>query len=937
MNLFSLDRRVLLLTCLFCVTVSAVNGQTTVFAEEPDHAVVPGYERFARGANAAIPDNSHWVTEHVLLQELNCVACHITSAANQSLAEHSKRAPNLEHVGQRVHVEYLRTFIANPQHVKPGTTMPQLFHGAAVDEAVTRQSIESIVHFLASTGQLDQRPPKRQAVGRGKELFHSVGCVACHGPQTDDSVVARDTSVGEATGVWVPLGKLSEKYSIPSLTGFLKNPHDARPAGRMPTLGLNDQESSSIAAYLLRDLDFPANISYRTYRGSWDRLPDFSQLTPDDEGTTTEFDVTDGSEKNQFGMQFETQIQLASDGDYEFFLASDDGSRLTIDGKVIVDNDGVHPTREVTQQVRLVQGRHDVVVEYFEQGGEEILRVEIAGPNLNRTSLDSLVISDSGQHDAAPERFVVDPERASVGRELFVRVGCDACHQMPGLPQAKTARTPLKKLRSDQGCLASTVPENAPRFALDNPQRAALARAMARAASADEARSEDFLQTQMIAANCYACHQRGDVGGIPHAINNYVTSTQPEMGEEGRLPPPLNAIGDKLRADWMRQLIERGGHDRPNLRIRMPGFGSLIAKEVSREFASLDAVQGDDGDELPSEFTRGRQKAAGRQMAGESGYSCVKCHVFGDTQASGIQAISLTTMHERLRPSWFRRYMLDPQEYRPGTRMPSSWPRGQVMLPKILDGQASSQIQAIWLYLTDGPRAQMPQGLGKNVIELVATDEAIIYRNFIEGGGPRAIGVGYPERVNQAFDANDVRVALLWHGAFMDASRHWTGRGQGYSPPLGDNVLRLPNGPSLAVLESPDSPWPTGVRQDDYFQFLGYRLNEKRQPTFRYRIGDAVVEDFCEPIGDKPYGPLKRTIGVTAPDSSQMYWWRLAADKTIDKTGNAKYVTSSGCTLQLETGGDVQPVIRKQGDQQELLLPMAVDAKGLRASVQYHW
>ena len=63
--------------------------------------------------------------------------------------------------------------------------------------------------------------------------------------------------------------------------------------------------------------------------------------------------------------------------------------------------------------------------------------------------------------------------------------------------------------------------------------------------------------------------------------------------------------------------------------------------------------------------------------------------------------------------------------------------------------------------------------------------EAVIYRNFIDRAGPRAIGVGYAEGVNLAFDANVMRFAIIWRGKFMDGQRHWTGRGQG------SNLLRV--------------------------------------------------------------------------------------------------------------------------------------------------
>ena len=98
--------------------------------------------------------------------------------------------------------------------------------------------------------------------------------------------------------------------------------------------------------------------------------------------------------------------------------------------------------------------------------------------------------------------------------------------------------------------------------------------------------------------------------------------------------------------------------------------------------------------------------------------------------------------------------------------------------------------------------------MGKQSIPLTPTTGAIIYRNFITGAGTRAIAVGYPEKVSLAFDANELRLALIWQGAFIDAARHWTDRGVGFEGPLGDNILKMPGGPDLAVLEKPDTAWP---------------------------------------------------------------------------------------------------------------------------------
>src|SRR3954452_19536961 len=104
-------------------------------------------------------------------------------------------------------------------------------------------------------------------------------------------------------------------------------------------------------------------------------------------------------------------------------------------------------------------------------------------------------------------------------------------------------------------------------------------------------------------------------------------------------------------------------------------------------------------------------------------------------------------------------------------------------------------------------------------IVLEPTTSAILYRNFIQGAGTRAIAVGYPEKAHLAFDANEMRLALIWQGSFIDARRHWTGRGEGFEGPNGDNVVSLHTGSPFAVLEKPDAAWPTAAPKT-----LGYRF-----------------------------------------------------------------------------------------------------------------
>ena len=265
-------------------------------------------------------------------------------------------------------------------------------------------------------------------------------------------------------------------------------------------------------------------------------------------------------------------------------------------------------------------------------------------------------------------------------------------------------------------------------------------------------------------------------------------------------------------------------------------------------------------------------------MAGEEALSCIKCHRFGKFKATGIQAIDLTTMTQRLSKDWFQVYMLKPSKFRRGTRMPESWPGGKSFYPDILDGNAPKQIDALWTYLSDGERAPKPKGLVRTKFEIKAVDRPRIYRNFIAGAGARAIGVGYPQQVNIAFDAQNCRFAILWQENFIDASRHWTARGQGFEPPLGENILQLHDG-VVFTTEQVNDKWPTGFSDEQRPIFKGYRFDKFRQPIFDYVINGVAIVDQPLPvvIDDRPL--IKRNLRFTSSNAKTISYLAAVGDK----------------------------------------------------------
>lgn len=101
-----------------------------------------------------------------------------------------------------------------------------------------------------------------------------------------------------------------------------------------------------------------------------ERKPDLRRidLQINFENTSETFPGTKMSD--HFYVRWTGKLRIPKDGRYTFFTESDDGSRLWIDGKVIVDNGGLHAMEEKSGEMDLKAGDHDLKLELFENDGE---------------------------------------------------------------------------------------------------------------------------------------------------------------------------------------------------------------------------------------------------------------------------------------------------------------------------------------------------------------------------------------------------------------------------------------------------------------------------------------------------------------------------------------------------------------------------------------
>jgi hexosaminidase len=93
------------------------------------------------------------------------------------------------------------------------------------------------------------------------------------------------------------------------------------------------------------------------------------------------FDIGAIKDGRSFGYFFEGYIRVPETGVYSFSLNSNDGSNLTVDGKLELVNDGFHRAQEMVCKIWLEKGAHSIGVDYFQMGGAKALKVSWAFEN----------------------------------------------------------------------------------------------------------------------------------------------------------------------------------------------------------------------------------------------------------------------------------------------------------------------------------------------------------------------------------------------------------------------------------------------------------------------------------------------------------------------------------------------------------------------------
>ena len=630
------------------------------------------------------------------------------------------------------------------------------------------------------------------------------------------------------------------------------------------------------------------------------------------------------------------------------WVKSDEGRVVTINDKIVIDNDGHHPPKETEGAVQLRKGRHPIEIAFMQGGGGYEFSFAWQPPSAKqRQPLAGGVLLNnaSAMIPVGIAEFQVDAAKAKKGRELFAKLRCASCHESGEEFADINSSMPLARLNSAtrHGCASATPAGGLPKYDFNSQQIEALQTSLKSLQSKPkELDAAGHLHRTMTAMNCYACHQRGEVGGPSDAKSDYfVYERVVDLGDEGRLPPPLHEVGAKLTHQGFDDMLFSGQKYRTYMATRMPQFGKENIGHAVELFEKADAGK------VPArepEFSP-RHVDDGRMLAGSKGLSCINCHAWGDLRLPGAEGMDLMQSSRRLKPAWFHAWLKDPQKMRPGTRMPSAWPQGQTFFKDIQGGEVDAQIDAVWAYLSVGQKAGPPPGLGSgDGKELTPTDEPIVFRTFVDQLGAHTILVGFRQRTHVAFDANLIRTRAAWTGSFITTAPVWDGRAGQYAKIPSSDIVRLPEGPAFAKLTSDAAAWPVDKpkakigsnRMPDGWRFKGYELDEDRIPTFLYAVGDVEVRETPGTEFLRDAAVVRRAFELSSAKAVEDFYFRAAQGEKIVADGD-QFVADDNLRFRITSNGSSKPFVRTIEGRSELLVPIVLRQGKMNFSVEMKW
>jgi hypothetical protein len=145
---------------------------------------------------------------------------------------------------------------------------------------------------------------------------------------------------------------------------------------------------SKVTSSVYEEFADSVGVHYKYFTGGDIGIRSGINSLPEKTGTVSQISYREiETNKTAYALQFLALINIAEEGEYTFYTGSNDGSLLSIDNQLVVNNGGGHGYQEESGKIYLTKGRHLIEVGYFQIGGGQDLFVFYEGPGIKKQEI----------------------------------------------------------------------------------------------------------------------------------------------------------------------------------------------------------------------------------------------------------------------------------------------------------------------------------------------------------------------------------------------------------------------------------------------------------------------------------------------------------------------------------------------------------------------
>jgi len=582
--------------------------------------------------------NDRAVALRVENSKLNLRIVQLDRTTKSLLQDMKKVGPNLKDVRLKLNKNWIPVWLKKPTDFRPTTRMPNF--------RLNDEQIQAISAYLWQSA-LPDAPVKHAAgnAGRGKELFETRGCLGCHSIGEGDQMQGGTFAAN--------LTRVGEKANYDYLVRWV---HNARQRTR--PYCLYEKKDIGPEDYAKKGLPYVFDLQHSKCPNDGHELQ-VQNMTVMPSLRLTEQDASDVA-------SYLITLKKKEPSSYPDAAFMDD-PKLKAEGKKWIQHFGCAGCHEIAG----LEDEGRIGTELTFEGSKPLERLDFALLTEMAQRGDGEPIKDADDRARLPEGPAKGPWYSHLGFFEHKLAEPNVWDQGKIKPETEKLRMPNPHLTPEQIRALTTF--------LMGSQESALPVSY-RYQPLDYRRDIQEGWWVVKKYNCMGCHQF-----IPGQQTALMGMKRYQEAPE-QLPPKLLTEGARVNPQWLLRFLtnpslspspsesdtDRNGV-RSYLQVRMPTF-SFSENELGKLVRFFAALSRQPFPYIPDQTMplTAKETEMARGLFSSTAAPCLKCHATGDAAHDrNATAPNFLLAHDRLKPDWVERWLIDPQAISPGTAMPS--------------------------------------------------------------------------------------------------------------------------------------------------------------------------------------------------------------------------------------------------------------------------